>query len=153
MTQAIVSDRPTFPAQLPSAGWSARPRWGLAGAVYDLVVTIGFATPFTAGLILELAGRAHDLFGVPGAPAPELDPLALMFTSMFGTVVTMWAVARILRPEARFIAIDTVGRAVFSALMIWAVLNGQSATIVVFLIGEITWFTLQLSGLLRLRRR
>ena len=83
----------------------------------------------------------------------ELDPTALMFTSMFGTAVTMWAIARILRPEARFIAIDTAGRAVFSLWMIWALLNGQSATIVVFLIGEVTWFILQLSGLLRLRRR
>ncbi|MBM7829510.1 hypothetical protein JOE59_000215 [Agromyces cerinus] len=129
-----------------------RVRWGRAGAVYDLIVTVGFATPFTAPLLLALTRSLHDALHLPGAQLPELDPTALMFTSMFGTAVTMWAIARILRPEARFIAIDTVGRAVFSFWMIWALLNGQSATIVVFLIGEVTWLILQLSGLLRLRR-
>ena len=116
-------------------------------------MTVGFATPFTAALMLELTRRAHQWLDLPGAEAPELDPFALMLTSMFGTAVTMWAIARILRPEVRFIAIDTVGRALFSLWMIWALLNGQSATIVVFLIGEITWLVLQSSGLLRLRRR
>ena len=131
----------------------ARVRWGRAGAVYDLIVTVGFATPFTAPLLLALTRSLHDALDLPGAQLPELDPTALMFTSMFGTAVTMWAIARILRPEARFIAIDTVGRAVFSLWMIWALLNGQSTTVVVFLIGEVTWLILQLSGLLRLRRR
>ena len=130
-----------------------RVRWGRAGAVYDLIVTVGFATPFTAPLLLALTRSLHDALDLPGAQLPELDPTAIMFTSMFGTAVTMWAIARILRPEVRFIAIDTVGRAVFSLWMIWALLNGQSATIVVFLIGEVTWLILQLSGLLRLRRR
>lgn len=140
-------------ALLPSDGSFQRVRWGRAGAVYDLIVTVGFATPFTAPLLLALTRSLHDALDLPGARLPELDPAALMFTSMFGTAVTMWAIARILRPEWRFIAIDTAGRAVFSLWMIWALLNGQSATIVVFLIGEVTWLILQLSGLLRLRRR
>ena len=148
MTDAVTSDHPTFdrPASgipssltpLPDAEFP-RPRWGRAGAIYDLIVTIGFATPFTAALMLDLTRRAHEGFDLPGAEAPVLGPFALMLTSMFGTAVTMWAIARILRPEARFIAIDTVGRGLFSLWMIWALLNGQSATIVVFLIGEITW--------------
>lgn len=161
MTESVTSDRPASdrPADrstsfwlLPDTGF-ARPRWGRAGAIYDLIVTVGFATPFTAALMLDLTRQAHAWFDLPGAEAPELDPFGLMLTSMFGTAVTMWAIARILRPEARFIAIDTVGRGLFSLWMIWALLNGQSATIVVFLIGEITWLVLQLSGLLRLRRR
>ncbi|MFF2275546.1 hypothetical protein [Agromyces sp. NPDC058126] len=131
----------------------ARPRWGRAGAIYDLVVTVGFATPFTAAALLDLTRWVHDAFDLPGAQLPELGATALMFTSMFGTAVTMWAIARILRPEPRFIAIDTGGRLLFSLWMTWALLNGQSATIVVFLIGEVVWLVLQLSGLMRLRRR
>lgn len=152
MSDILTSDRTNPVPQLPSGPEFVRPRWGRAGAIYDLIVTVGFATPFTAALMLDLTRRAHEWFDVPGAPTPELGPLALMLTSLFGTGVTMWAVARILRPEPRFIAIDTVGRALFSSWMVWALLNGQSATIVVFLIGEITWLVLQLSGLLRLRR-
>ena len=131
----------------------ARPRWGRAGAIYDLVVTVGFATPFSAAMLLGFTRWVHEVFGLPGAQLPEFDATALMFTSMFGTAVTMWAVARLLRPEPRFIAIDTVGRALFASWMIWALLNGQSTTIVVFLIGEVVWLFLQLSGLILLRRR
>lgn len=146
MTESLTLARPT------SADY-VRPRWGRAGAVYDLIVTVGFATPFTASLLLGATRWAHDAFDLPGAQLPAFDATALMFTSMFGTAVTMWAIARLLRTEPRFIAIDTVGRAVFALLMTWALLNGQSATIVVFLIGEVLWLALQLSGLLRLRRR
>ncbi|GAA1787512.1 hypothetical protein [Agromyces lapidis] len=151
---ALTTPTPAaFPAHTATADF-ARPRWGRAGAIYDLIVTIGFATPFTAAALFELSRWAHDALGLPGAQVPAFDAAALMFTSMFGTAVTMWAIARILRPEPRFIAIDTfVGRVLFSFWMIWALLNGQSATIVVFLIGEVAWFTLQLSGLMRLRRR
>ncbi|MFC9559034.1 hypothetical protein [Agromyces sp. NPDC056965] len=145
----------TSTARLRSASDDSFPRvrWGRAGAVYDLIVTVGFATPLTASLLLALTRSLHDALHLPGAQLPELDPTALMFTSMFGTAVTMWAIARILRPEWRFIAIDTAGRVLFSLWMIWALLNGQSATVVAFLIGEVTWLILQLSGLLRLRRR
>ncbi len=146
MTTHSVLTRPTAEAPF------ARPRWGRAGAIYDLVVTIPFATPFTASLLLSMTRAAHQALDLPGAPPPELDPTALMFTSMFGTAVVMWALARIIRPEPRFIMIDTVGRALFTIWMIWALVNGQSATIVLFLIGEVTWLILQLSGLLALRR-
>lgn len=156
MTTSIAAgDAALSPTDAPSGprDRSRRPRWGRAGAIYDLVVTVGFATPWTAAAVLGLTRWAHDALGLPGAQLPGFGATALMFVAMFGTVVTMWAVARILRPEARLIAIDTVGRALFSLWMIWALLNGQSATIVVFLIGEVVWFALQLSGLTRLRRR
>lgn len=130
-----------------------RPRWGRAGAIYDLIVTVGFATPFSAAILLGATRWIHDALGLPGAQLPVLDPASMMFVSLFGAGVTMWAIARILRPEPRFIAIDTVGRAVFALWMTWALLNGQSTTVVVFLIGEVLWLVLQLSGLLRLRTR
>ena len=152
MTVSPVLDSTTFD-HAASATDFARPRWGRAGAVYDLVVTVGFATPFTAAMLLGFTRWVHDVLDLPGAQLPAFDATALMFTSMFGTAVMMWAVARLLRPEPRFIAIDTVGRAVFASWMIWALLNGQSATIVVFLIGEVVWLVLQLSGLILLRRR
>lgn len=145
MTDSLALTRPT------TATDDVRPRWGRAGAIYDLIVTVGFATPFTASLLIGATRWAHDVFDLPGAQLPAFDVTALMFTSMFGTAVTMWAIARLLRTEPRFIAIDTAGRAVFALLMMWALLNGQSATIVVFLIGEVLWLALQLSGLLRLR--
>ncbi|MFF2494328.1 hypothetical protein [Agromyces sp. NPDC058064] len=156
MTTSIAAgDAAPSPSDAPIRAFdrSRHPRWGRAGAIYDLVVTVGFATPWTAAAVLGLTRWAHDALGLPGAQLPEFGATALMFVAMFGTVVTMWAVARILRPEARFIAIDTVGRVLFSLWMIWALLNGQSTTIVVFLIGEVVWFALQLSGLTRLRRR
>ena len=83
MTDALTSDRPTSDhprSELPSAlqplpdAQFARPRWGRAGAIYDLIVTVGFATPFTAALMLDLTRRAHEWFDLPGAEAPTLGP-------------------------------------------------------------------------------
>jgi hypothetical protein len=151
MTETSILARP-HPTHFRRPTDFRRPRWGLAGAIYDLVVTVGFATPFTAAALLQFTRWVHEALGLPGTPVPVLGPAELMFVSMFGTAVTMWALARILRPEPRFIAIDTAGRAAFALWMTWALLNGQSTTVVVFLIGEVLWFALQLSGLLRLRR-
>lgn len=61
-------------------------RWGRAGALYDLVASAAFLTPWTASGMLGL----------------------------FGTVVVMWSIARWRRPEPLLIDIDTAGRAVFS---------------------------------------
>ncbi|WP_395242519.1 hypothetical protein ACGGZK_10010 [Agromyces sp. MMS24-K17] len=135
------------PAGAEPAVTGAPVRFGRAGAVYDLVVTIAFATPLTAAGMLDLQRRLHDLLGAGGAPVPEFGPAHLMFTAMMGTAVTMWAIARIRYPVAPLIAIDTVGRVAFSAWMTFALASGASTVIVGFLALEVTWGILQAIGL------
>jgi hypothetical protein len=50
---------------------------GRIGAIYDIIVTAGFATPWTAGLILSLLAHIHNWFGLPGAEMPEFESFHL----------------------------------------------------------------------------
>ncbi|MTH68447.1 hypothetical protein GJ743_08705 [Agromyces bracchium] len=117
--------------------------------MYDLVVTIGFATPWTAAAALGSMHAVHVALGLPGSPPPVLGPFELMLTAMMGTAVAMWALARIRYPFASLIAIDTVGRVAFSTWMVTALVAGASPVIVVFLVPEAIWAVLQAIGVKR----
>jgi hypothetical protein len=138
---------------LPALGSAGAPvRFGRAGAIYDLAVTVAFATPWTAAIMLDLQRWLHTGLGAAGAQLPDFGPVQMMFMNMAGTVVTMWAIARILHPVPALIAIDTIGRVAFSVWMIVALASGASAVIAVFLVLEVMWAMLQGAGLLAYRR-
>lgn len=112
-------------------------RWGKAGALYDFLASIAFVTPWTAAGVLTLLGT------------PASDPMTLLFATLFGTVVVMWSVARWRRPEPLLIGIDTVGRALFSLWFAWALWQGQTPALALFLALELFWGAAQLRALLR----
>ncbi|GAA2028891.1 hypothetical protein GCM10009819_10760 [Agromyces tropicus] len=158
-TRTAPAPRPApGPAEPATTALSAPSRWerrvplGRAGAVYDLVVTVGFATPWTAAALLDLQRAAHAALGLPGIPTPAFGPVELMFTAMMGTAVTMWALARIRYPFASLIAIDTGGRVAFSAWMVTALLTGASPVVLGFLAFEVLWGILQGIGVARALR-
>lgn len=114
---------------------SAVARWGVAGAVYDLVASIAFVTPWTASWTLSLIG------------APVTGTPSLMVATLFGTVVVMWSIVRWRRPEPLLIAADTAGRAVFSVWFAWALWQGETPVLAVFLALELFWGVAQLRAL------
>lgn len=114
-----------------------------ASALYDLFVTLPFATPWTAGWLLEHLRQLHLQLGLPGATPPAFEPLHLFFVSLFGTIVTLWAVLRVWRPEPLFGAVDTAGRAAFSLWMAQALWMGQTYLLVGMLVLELAWFFVQ----------
>lgn len=150
-TSTTVGARRTTP---PSLGSTRAPvRFGRAGAIYDLIVTVAFATPWTAAVMLDLQRWLHTGLGAAGAQLPEFGPVQLLFMNMAGTAVTMWAIARIIHPVPTLIAIDTfIGRVAFSVWMIVALASGASAVIAVFLVMEVVWAMLQGAGLWAARR-
>lgn len=114
-----------------------------AGALYDLLVTLPFATPFTAKLVLDAMRGAHVALGLSGGALPEFTPTHLLFVSFFGTVVTLWSYLR-LRTHARVVfALDTVGRASFSTWMLVTLLRGGSPVVLPFLVLELTFCVAQ----------
>ena len=112
-------------------------RWGKAGALYDLVASAAFLTPWTAGAMLSLLGT------------PTSDAMTLLFATLFGTVVVMWSIARWKKPEPLLIGIDTAGRALFSIWFVWALWHGQTPVLAVFLVLELFWGAAQLRALVR----
>lgn len=120
-----------------------------AGAIYDLLVTLPFATPFTAAWMLTVLGKAHDALGLGGAPLPAFGASHLMFVSFFGTIVTIWSLLRATSRARVVHVLDTCGRAFFSAWMGWALLHGASHTVAVFLVLEVGFFVAQAWALRR----
>ena len=118
-------------------------RAGRAGAIYDLVVTVGFATPWTAAVVLAALDKVHVTLGLPGDPAPAFETTHLLYVTLFGIVVTMWGVVRAMWPVPLLIAADTAGRAAFSLTFVWALVNGFSTLVVGFLALELFWLVAQ----------
>jgi hypothetical protein len=121
-------------------------RAGRIGAVYDLVVTSPFATPWTAALVLTVLGQLHESLGLPGEAMPEFDTSHMLYVTLFGIIVTLWSIVRIVRPIPLLIAADTLGRAAFSMTFIWTLAQGHSAVIVPFLVLEVAFLIYQAIG-------
>jgi hypothetical protein len=121
-------------------------RAGRIGAIYDLAVTALFATPWTAALVLRVLGKLHDSLGLPGEAMPKFDTSHMLYVTLFGIIVTLWSVVRVLRPIPLLIAADTIGRAAFSLTFIWSLTQGHSAVVVPFLVLEVAFLVYQALG-------
>ena len=122
-----------------------------ASAAYDLVVTAGFALPFTAPALFAALGALHGATALPGStPAP--DAFTVLFANFTGSVVAVWSVYRLLRPSWTAGAADVVARGLFSLAMIVALSRGASPVLAVVLVLEIGWGLAQAGVLLSAQR-
>ncbi len=116
-----------------------------ASALYDLLVTVLFATPWTARALLTALAGLHTALQLPGlTPAPP-DALALMFANLMGSLVVVWSVVRLRAPSAQLGLADVAGRALFAAWQLHALLQGVSWVLVPILLGELVWGLAQLA--------
>ena len=126
-----------------------------ASALYDLVVTAPFATPWTTTSTLDLFERVHQALGLGGSFSGHGQPLVILFANLMGSLVVVWAVVRLRTPTAQLGAADTVGRLLFSSWMAFAMARGVSRVLVGFLVLEVVWALVQgtaVFSVLRARR-
>ena len=123
-----------------------------ASAAYDLIVTLPFATPWSAGWLLDKLGGLHAAAGLPGAAPPPFAPQHLFFVSLFGTVVVLWSILRLRVTRTEHGLYDGIGRALFSLWMIIALVGGASALIGGMLVIEASFGVAQLAGYAALTR-
>ena len=121
-------------------------------AVYDLVVTAGFAFATTATMLFDSLCALHDNLGLTGATPDPGDPFVIMFANLMGSVVTAWAVFRILRPSVLAGAVDIGARILFSIGMAVALIEGASPLVTVMLALEIVWALAQTIAIVAVRR-
>ena len=114
-----------------------------ASAFYDLIVTAGFATPWTAAVALGTVTDVHRGLGFDGALPVIEDPFTMLFANLLGSIVVVWAVVRLIRPTPFLGAGDTVGRLLFSTWFAWALVEGASPVLVGFLVLEVGWGLVQ----------
>ncbi len=109
-----------------------------ASAWYDLTVTAVFATPWTFLLLVKGIAWVAGAAGLPGQMI-EPDIFHVFFANLLGSVVIVWSVVRLKLDMLILARYDAVARYLFSAWMVYALLNGASFFILGMLVVEISW--------------
>jgi hypothetical protein len=105
-------------------------------AFYDLVVTAGFMTPLTAGLIFKGFATLSSMLALD-RPVPTLDVTAMLFANLLGSVVVVWSLWRLLQPSRSAGLYDAVARMLFAVWQLFAVAHGASFLILGFTCFEV----------------
>lgn len=113
-----------------------------ASAIYDLIVTGAFATPFSFALVWGHLSALHVRFALAGE-VPEAGLYLSFMASLMGSVVVIWSVARLWVNKAILGRFDGIGRLLFSLWMIWALGQGGSGLIYALLVPELAWMAAQ----------
>ncbi|MBC3385907.1 hypothetical protein [Pseudomonas sp. SWRI179] len=115
----------------------------LGSAWYDLIVSAALATPWSFAAVHGVLVSMTQLFDLPG-DLPPFAPAHVLMVNLMGSIVCVWAVLRIRDPQALYGRYDAVGRFLFSAWMLYALLHGASAVLWVFLFFEVVWGVMQM---------
>ena len=106
-------------------------------AIYDVVMTVAFATPWTFLLLREQLSALN--VGLGGLPLPVFEPFHLLISSLLGSVVLVWSALRLLDPQPRFGRFDAAARYLFSSWMAWALLATGQPVLWLFIVPELAW--------------
>lgn len=109
-------------------------------AWYDLVATIGFATPWTFAAMHSMLTAAAQ--GLPGS-LPPFGPAHMLMANLLGSIVVVWSVLRIRDPQLQYGRYDAIARFLFAAWQIYAVVHGASVLILGFTLFEVVFGVIQ----------
>ncbi|MFE0510451.1 hypothetical protein [Streptomyces sp. NPDC058964] len=129
--------------QLPSPSHPAYLRLVRASAWYDLVVTAGFATPWTYTLLHDALTSLGEAAGLGGLPAQ--DPMQTLYANLMGSVVVVWALLRITGPRPLHGLLDGTARALFALWQAYALAHGVTRLLWIFFAVEAAFGVAQLA--------
>lgn len=107
-----------------------------ASAWYDLIVTAGFATPWTYALV-------HKALMSMGA-FPPADDIQTLYANLMGSVVVVWALLRLFRTLPLHGLYDGIARVLFASWQAYALAQGAPRILAVFLVMEVSFGVVQL---------
>jgi hypothetical protein len=107
-----------------------------ASAGYDLVVTVGFMTPWTAALIVKGFAVLSNALAL-SRPVPALDVTAMLFANLLGSVVVVWSLWRLAHTSREIGRYDALARVLFAAWQLFAVARGASFLLLGFTLFEV----------------
>ncbi len=114
-----------------------------ASALYDLLLTAPFATPWSFALVREQLSAINLALG--GQALPQFSPFHTLMAGLLGSIVVVWSLLRLRSPEPRFGRYDAAGRLLFSAWMLWAWQATQAPVLWLFLLPEMAWAVAQMA--------
>lgn len=110
-------------------------------ALYDLIVTAPFATPWTFELNRAQLSTLNQALG--GQPLPAFDAFQTLFALLMGSLVLVWSALRLRGPTVQFGRYDAAGRALFATWMTWAWLQTGAPVLLLFIVPEVSWAVVQ----------
>ena len=108
-----------------------------ASAIYDVLMTGAFVTPWTLPLLREQLSDINIKLG--GAPLPAFAPFHLLIGCLLGSVVLVCSLRCIVDPQPRFGRYDAAARYLFSLWMGWALLVTGEPVLWLFIVPELAW--------------
>jgi hypothetical protein len=109
----------------------------LGSAIYDLLVTAPFATPWSFAYAHAQLDSINQQLG--GAALPAFAPFHMLFACLLGSVVLVWSLLRVSDPQQRFGRFDGVARLLFSTWMIWTLVVTGAPLLWLFIVPELAW--------------
>jgi len=123
-----------------------------ASALYDILVTFPFALPGLALWNLAQIKTLHTSFGFSGTIA-DFAPFHLFFVNLMGSLVMVWSVLRVYKPEPILGLYDSFARVLFSLWMLYYLLvHNVTGVLWLFFVPEISWGAIQIYGYLSQER-
>lgn len=108
-----------------------------ASALYDLLLTAPFATPWSFALAHAQLDRVNQ--GLGGAALPAFTPFHVLFACLLGSVVLVWAALRLRDPQPLYGRFDGVARLLFTTWMLWALHATGAPLLWLFVVPELAW--------------
>lgn len=112
-----------------------------ASALYDLLVILPFATPWTFAIAHGHLSAVNAALG--GDTLPPFSPLHVLFACLLGSIVLVWSVLRLRDPQPRYGRYDGTARLLFSTWMAWTLVQTGAPVLWLFLVPEFSWFLAQ----------
>ncbi|MCU6497632.1 hypothetical protein LPN04_07500 [Rugamonas sp. A1-17] len=109
----------------------------LGSAIYDLIVTAPFATPWSFAFARTQLDGVNQSLG--GAALPAFEPFHVLFACLLGSVVLVWSLLRIGDPQQRFGRFDGAARLLFSTWMIWTLAVTGAPLLWLFIVPELAF--------------
>lgn len=106
-------------------------------ALYDLLVTAPFATPWTFALAHGQLSAINVWLG--GVALPAFAPFHVLFACLLGSVVLVWSALRLTDPQRRFGRYDGAARMLFATWMAWALAQTGAPLLWLFIVPEFCW--------------
>jgi hypothetical protein len=107
-----------------------------ASAFYDLIITAGFMTPWTASLVFNAFAALSAALAL-NRPVPDMDVNAMLFVNLMGSLVVVWSLWRLIQPSRIVGLYDALARLLFASWQLYAVVHGASFLILGFTCVEV----------------
>jgi hypothetical protein len=118
-------------------------------ALVDSSVSYTLALPPLAEHFISLLYYVNGKLG-GGSVAPAFTPLQMFFVCLSGSLISLWCVARYLKPIGLFALIDGWGRVWVSLLIVWfVVVEGAPRVLLLFIATEMLGAVAQLHEVYR----